>query len=516
LYQRIKKNVSAFTLMGLLSLINVVNAESTSSSCLAYVQKQAQTLVKKPYQAIPDMGEEVRNLSYHDYQNIHFISGKTLWRKEQLPFQMEFMHPGMQFNQAIKLHIWENNNSTPIPFSRKYFHYAGLDRYFDKSPLDYTGFRLLYPISKNKLHNEFLVFQGASYFRSRGRDETYGLSARGLALNTHSNVPEEFPTYTHFWIEKPQKNSTHLRICGLLDSPSLTGASEFIIEPKDTTTMTVDTVIYPRKPLKELGIAPLTSMFFHGENALSTYGDYRPEVHDSDGLLIKHQNKNWHWHPLREAEWVEVKEFNQGLPQGFGLLQRDRNFDHYQDINADYQLRTSAWIEPLNDWGKGQLKLVQHSTDSDIQDNVVTYWRPKEVSFGQHFKYRIHWGTPPITQHALGKIHATRIASRDAERVLDKKKLIRFIIDIIDVEKTGATPTITTQLSGKGRFTFQAIQANPHIRNGWRVLLYLQTEHCEPPPTLSMRLSNEKNQQALSETWFYQLPTSLCQTAQAQ
>lgn len=501
--------------MGLLSLINVINVANASSSCLAHVQEKAQALLKQPYQAIPDMGEEVRNLSYHDYQNIRFIAGKTLWRKEQLPFQMEFMHPGMQFNQAIKLHVWENKQSTPIPFSRKYFHYAGLDRYFDKSPLDYTGFRLLYPIDADKVHQEFLVFQGASYFRSRGRDETYGLSARAIALNTHSKTPEEFPTYTQFWIEKPQKGSKRLRICGLLDSPSLTGATEFIIEPNDTTTMLVETVIYPRKPLQEVGIAPLTSMFFHGENALSTYGDYRPEVHDSDGLLIKQDKQKWHWHPLREAEWVEVKVFDEGLPQGFGLLQRDRNFDHYQDINADYQLRTSAWIEPLNDWGKGQLKFVQHSTDSDIQDNVVTYWRPQQVTAGQHFKYRLHWGTPTITQHKLGKIHATRIATGDAERVLDKKKLIRFIIDIIDVEKTEATPTIITQLYGKGQFTFQAIQANPHIRHGWRVLLYVQIENCEPPPSLSMRLSNKLNQQALSETWFYQLPPSLCHATQS-
>ncbi|HHC74465.1 MAG TPA: glucan biosynthesis protein D, partial [Thiothrix sp.] len=298
--------------MGLLSLINVINVANASSSCLAHVQEKAQALLKQPYQAIPDMGEEVRNLSYHDYQNIRFIAGKTLWRKEQLPFQMEFMHPGMQFNQAIKLHVWENKQSTPIPFSRKYFHYAGLDRYFDKSPLDYTGFRLLYPIDADKVHQEFLVFQGASYFRSRGRDETYGLSARAIALNTHSKTPEEFPTYTQFWIEKPQKGSKRLRICGLLDSPSLTGATEFIIEPNDTTTMLVETVIYPRKPLQEVGIAPLTSMFFHGENALSTYGDYRPEVHDSDGLLIKQDKQKWHWHPLREAEWVEVKVFDEG------------------------------------------------------------------------------------------------------------------------------------------------------------------------------------------------------------
>jgi glucans biosynthesis protein len=481
---------------------------TASESCFTHAQQKAKQLSEKAYEPRPRMGEKIRNLSYHDYQNITFIPGETFWRKEALPFQLEFMHPGMQFDQAVELFTWQEGKATPITFNRKFFHYAGLDRYFDDiASMGYTGFRVLFPIHGDAIHNEFLVFQGASYFRSRGNKEDYGLSARGLALNTSKEGQEEFPAYTHFWFEKPPADAKTLTICALMNSPSLTGATEFRIKPDGTTFMDVNNVVFPRTELDDIGIAPLTSMFFHGENALSTYGDFRPEVHDSDGLLVK--TDTWEWHPLREAEWVEEKNIHLPSPKGFGLLQRDRNFDHYQDINARYQARTSAWVEPLNDWGDGRLKLIQHSTDNDIQDNVVAYWSPKENVAGKPFKYRLHWGTPAQTDHSLGKVHATRISSRDAERVLAKENVTRFIIDFFDVEKNSINPTIRKQLLGTGSFVFEAVEENPYI-DGWRVLLYLETDKCDPPPEMSLQLIDKENQQALSEIWHYRLPASLC------
>lgn len=479
--------------------------------CLTYVKQKAKQLAKHDWQPVKRMGENIRNLNYMDYHRIKFIAGETLWRDEALPFQAEFMHPGMQFDQAIKLHIWDakQQTSTPIPFSRKYFHYDGMDRYFDGIDMGYTGLRLLYPIMGDGIHNEFLVFQGASYFRSRGKEETYGLSARGIALNTTNVAPEEFPTYTEFWLEKPDSSSKTLRLCALMDSPSLSGATEFTITPDKDTLMDVDTVIYPRTSLQEVGIAPLTSMFFHGESSLSKHGDYRPEVHDSDGLLIQTKHE-WQWHPLREAEWTEIRELVENQPiKGFGLMQRDRHFAHYQDLGAEYERRTSAWIEPLNNWGKGKVKLMHHSTDNDVQDNVVTFWQPQRLQAGKHYQYRLHWGSPAASEHPLGKVHATRLSTNDAEMVLGNKKLIRFIIDVIDVEKTTTPPTINTTPSSNVEVSFKAIEKNPHI-NGWRVLLYLQPKACEPLPEINMQLIDKDTQKPLSETWFYRVQNSLC------
>ena len=228
----------------------------------------------------------------------------------------------------------------------------------------YAGFRILYPLNKTNQLDELGAFLGASYFRLLGKDQRYGLSARGLALNTgEPDRPEEFPIFTDWWLGKPQKDDTTLTLFAILDSVSCTGAYEFHIRPGETTVADIDAVIYFRdqkkilaastnaQPVKTIGFAPLTSMFWFGKNSERKFDDYRPEVHDSDGLLVRMGNGETLWRPLDNPAVMRHQIFSAPGIKGFGLLQRERNFAAYQDSFNFYHLEPSVWIEPRGTTG---------------------------------------------------------------------------------------------------------------------------------------------------------------------
>src|SRR3546814_12082291 len=62
----------------------------------------------------------------------------------------------------------------------------------------FSGFRLM---NKGNI-GDWLAFQGASYFRSAGPLHQYGLSARGIAIDTGLSTTEALPEFTEFWLER--------------------------------------------------------------------------------------------------------------------------------------------------------------------------------------------------------------------------------------------------------------------------------------------------------------------------
>src|SRR5690625_3003467 len=245
--------------------------------------------------------------------------------------------------------------------------------------LGFAGFKILHTLNDPDRFDEVLSFLGASYFRALGADQHYGLSARGLAIDTgNTSKGEEFPRFTKFWLVDPGKGGSRMVIYALLDSPSVTGAYKFVLKPGNTTKISVEETLYTRKAIDKLGIAPLTSMFTWGENSLSRLQDYRPEAHDSDGLLIASEDGEWLWRPLVDPQKLWMHQYDANHVRGFGLMQRDRNFDHYQDLGLEYEKRPSAWIEPKGDWGDGHLELVEIPSDSEMNDNIALYWVPKD------------------------------------------------------------------------------------------------------------------------------------------
>ena len=485
--------------------------------CYSSVQKLAAQTAQSPYVQTPMLQVDTGRITYDHYQRIRFRGEQTYWRKENLPFQLEFMHPGMHFIRPVQLYSWENGQASAIKFSSKYFDYRevkDLNIEQDEPRMGFTGFRVLSKLGRTNptsSMNETLVFQGASYFRGLGQDQTYGLSARGLAINTSMEGKEEFPDYTQFWIEKPTKNAEELVFCALLDSASLTAASRFVLKPGKATDIEIETKTYPRanSTATEMGVAPLTSMFFHGENSTQHYGDYRPEVHDSDGLLIQ-QGQHWQWQPLAEVPYFNLQTTPVAELSGFGLMQRDREFEHYQDLEANYHQRPGVWVEPLNDWGKGAIRLLRLHTESDIVDNMVAYWTVPNGSVPQVLKYRLSWRSEDPAQHQLGKVVATRTTNRAVDGLPGHQGRIRFIIDFNQLPKFKGSLKAIVSVDGPADTKPLVIQANPHLK-GWRVIAQIYPKTCEKPIFFSIQLTDGRN--PVTEMWSYPIPRDLC-TAQ--
>ena len=509
----------------LLALVPLVapTASHALDGCFPYVQQQAHEQAQQPFAKTPMMKVDTGRITYDHYQHIRFRPEKTFWRNEKLPFQLEFMHPGMHFIHPISLFSWEDGKAKPITFSSHYFDYtevADLNLKQDEPHMGFTGFRILsafgQPANRAPV-SETVVFQGASYFRALGQEQRYGLSARGLAINTAHEGQEEFPDYTHFWLEKPAKEANELVFCALLNSPSLTGASRFVLTPGKATQLEVETHLYPRNtstPPLEIGVAPLTSMFFHGENSLSAYGDYRPEVHDSDGLLIQ-QGKQWLWQPLEEVPYFNLQSLPVSDLAGFGLMQRDRDFDHYQDLEAHYHERPSVWVEPLDDWGKGEIRVLRLHTRSDIVDNVVAYWTAPIGQLPKTLHYRLSWRSTEPVAHKLGKVISTRATNRTVDGMPEQKGQVqlRLIVDFAGLPTLPTLPTLTEipevdyTLHGPATAKQMVIQPNPHTK-GWRVIAHILPERCDQPLRLELKLTNGRN--PLTETWSYPLSGDLC------
>jgi glucans biosynthesis protein len=373
---------------------------------------------------------------------------------------------------------------------------------------EFSGLKVLSPFNQPDRLDEVVVFQGASYFRALGQKLRYGLSARGLALNTPEFGHEEFPDFTEFWIEKPVAGAKELTIYALLESPSVAGAYRFVVRPGSATVMQVKAAIYARAGanLSTFGVAPLTSMFWHGENSPSTDGDLRPEVHDSDGLLIERGGGEWLWRPLVNPAKERVATFTDENPRGFGLIQRDRQFESYQDLEAFYHLRPSVWVEPVGAWGRGAVRLVELPTPGETADNIVAFWQPEQLPVaGQavQLEYRLHWfqesagGRKPPAGYAV----ATRIGRSKTQ----EPELTRFWIDFDGpyLGRHPADPTVEPVVTvGEG-----AMLANPMVQknpfNGtWRVAFAIKPDGSGRPVELRCYLRKKTN--ILTETWSYQ------------
>lgn len=389
------------------------------------VVRQAAELAKKTYQAPPPIPRALSALRYNQWRSICFKPEKSLWRRRKLSFEVQLFHPGFLYNRVVAINVVRYGHVRAVPFSREMFNYgiAGLKAETPKG-LGFAGFRIHYPINIKKYKDEFAVFLGASYFRATGAGENYGLSARGLAIDCALPAGEEFPWFREFWLVRPVRGARSITVYALMDSPSVAGAYKFMIRPGETTVMTVNCALFPRKKIKKPGIAPLTSMFFYGENTnVRPVDDFRPQVHDSDGLLIETGTGEWIWRPLINPARLLVTSFQMADPKGFGLFQQDRNFNDYQDLESHYEKRPSLWVKPLKGFsGKGRVELVEIPAPDEHDDNIVAYWVPDHIP--KSFSYRLEWGPVDSWLPPGGKVIATRTAA--GRKSGDKLYLIDF------------------------------------------------------------------------------------------
>jgi glucans biosynthesis protein len=449
----------------------------------------------------PELPEILKKLSYDDYQKIRFLAEQGPWRGEGLKFSLQCFHRGFIYQDPVRIHLIEQGQVRDFQFSSGQFDYGGksLDATLP-ADLNFAGLRVLYPMNAPDKQDEVVAFLGASYFRLIGAHQRYGASARGLAIDTAEASGEEFPRFTDFWIEKPGAMDSSLRMYALMDSPSTSGAYRFVIEPGETTHIEVEAKVYFRKEVKKLGIAALTSMFLAGENRTRPLADFRPEIHDSDGLLLGRDDVNWTWRPLINPDREHVvTSFPVDRWKCFGLLQRDRQFDHYQDLGSRYELRPSLWVEPHENWGNGSVELVEIPTAGEWNDNIVAYWVPQQKAVrGEEYRwtYRISAGLSEPEKTKLLRVEATRLSPEH------DKSLPRFVIDFAGED--GASPPADARVeatveASRGTIRNLVTEKN-EVTGGWRSFFDLADAGKEPS---ELRLYLHRGKEVLSEVWEY-------------
>lgn len=478
------------------------------------IQEAAQR-AQREYQPVEaNLPDDIANLSYSKYRAIRFKPERALFR-EQSDFEVQLFHPGFLYKTPVKVHVLDSDQQlVDVKYQADLFEFGNPVAHLSNNTYQHTGFsgfRVHYPLNTTRYKDELLVFQGASYFRLVGAGQVYGISTRGLAINTGDSGGEEFPFFTEFWIQKPALDATSLTVWALLDSPSVTGAYQFTLKPASSVIVDVEAKLFARKEVAKLGIAPLTSMFYFGENKSRHYDDYRPEVHDSDGLQLRSQQDEWIWRPLNNPKALQITSSMMNNPKGFGLLQRDGSFDHYLDTEARYHKRPGIWIEPLQEWGEGRVELVEIPTDSETNDNIVAYWvsaRPFKTGQQRDLHYRITTTNGTPHQHDLAKVIRTRQGwgsfpgADTGEGGPPERSLRQFIVDFKggDLSRIDSSLPLQAKLQNSSGSVSDLRVSKLKDGSTWRVAFKLAPNK---ESTVDMRLQLTLRGQPLSEVWNY-------------
>ena len=469
----------------------------------ALVQRTASELAKKAYEApAADSAKGAQDLNYDQFRQIRFRRERTIWRGENLNFELQVLPTGWLFKAPVEINLVDQGSVRLISPDNAYFDLGPLaGKLAPEARLGFSGFRLNGPLNRLDLFDEIIVFQGASYFRALSRGQIYGLSARGLALNVGKPEGEEFPQFRRFWIEKPPMGAAKIVIHALLDSPSVTGAYRFEVSPGWPTAIEVQSTLYPRRDLPDVGIGPMTSMYLFSGINRARINDFRPAVHDSDGLAILNGWGEHLWRPLNNPRRLQTSDFLDRNPKGFGLIQRLRTAAGFQDLEADYERRPSAWVEPRDDWGGGAVELFEIPSEEEIHDNVVAYWKPAQVlaaGKAHAFNYKLSWPDDVPRSWPGSYVHATRAGLIAGPQ--RKAGVFQFVVDFKGfVSPSSSELPFARVEASQGAVSAPVVQTNPDI-DGVRVSFSFDPKGVA---TSELRLVLQANDNPVSETWLY-------------
>ncbi len=471
------------------------------------VQKRARDLAAAPVAPAPGLPDQIQKLDFDGWKEIRFRPDKALLNGNSA-FRLQAFHLGHLYRRPVTINIIREGMATPIPYSAGLFDYGKTK--FDKPvPVNvgFAGFRLHTPLNDPKIYDETIAFLGRNAFRLLGRGQRYGLSAQGVVINPGTES-EEIPHFLEFWMETPEPGAEKIVFYALLDGESLTGAYRFELTPGIDSTLDVSLTLYPRRPIHKLGVAPLSSLFLNGENDRRYTGDFRPELHDSDGLLLNTGNGEWIWRPLRNPVRQTRSAFVDNNPRGFGLIQRDRAFEHYQDLDLNYELRPSYWIEPREGWGEGLVELIENPTSDDRDNNISVAWTPNaaiEPGKPVSVSYRI---TSSLDMRKLSPSARTISTYQTQARALGSQDPIipgtrRFIIDFAggELRYFQTQPDIVEFMptTSIGEIKRSSVVPNPQT-GGFRATFDVQVPVGE---TTDLRGYLRAGNRALTETWTY-------------
>lgn len=463
------------------------------------VRQLARQLAQSPYKAPNDpLPAELKDLGYDAYRGLRFRPENALWRDSKLPFQVQFFHRGFLFADRVDIYEVSQGRARTVSYSPSQFSFGASPAPKPDASLGFAGFRLHSRLNRADYFDEVAVFLGASYFRAVAKGQVLGLSARGLSIKTADPKGEEFPSFRSFWIERPAQGTQSIVVHALLDSQSTTAAYRFTIRPGEATVTDIEVALYPRVEIAQPGLGTLTSMFFFDAHDRGGIDDFRPAVHDSSGIAIHTGHGERLWRPLANPRDLQISGFADTNVRGFGLLQRQREFNAFEDLEARYEKRPSVWVEPIGDWGEGQVQLYEIPTRNEHNDNIVAFWRPKEPFQPKReytYTYRLHWtGNDPNATSG-----ATFVRSRQGGATENRRL---FVLDVIG-ESLKKLPT-DTQVRGEvsanhGKIIDVVTQPNPHT-GGWRLSFFLDPEKAT---AVELRARLVREQDTLSETWVF-------------
>lgn len=460
------------------------------------LKDEARALAAKPQVVAKSrVPQPFAQLPFEQYREIRWKRDLQIWRNEKRGYAVEPLPAGSVYDLGVDVYLIENGQALPIAFDRDSFDWGRVAPPDEGVVLPFSGVKLHRPENGDRWP-EFAVFQGASYFKATTLDLRYGLTARGLAINTASPDGEEFPAFTRFWVEKPEENAQSIRIYALLESRSVTGAWRITLRRGAETASDVEMTLYPRVDLDHVGLGALNSMFLYGSIGRPRQDDIRPAVHLSDGLAVRTGAGERLWRPLANPTVLQISAFGDENPLGFGLAQRAREFSDYEDLEARWEMRPSAWVEPIGDWGKGSVVLVEIPSESQIHENIVAYWRPAaKLKAGQEFSaaYRLHWQASGLEPAGLAHVYS----SREGRGTEGTRR--RFAVDFVG--KMPPAAAIKPMVSGSaGRIVAPMAMPLPG-EEGTRVTFELDPGNA-PLVELRVQLVDAANK-PVTETWLH-------------
>ena len=464
---------------------------------------------QQPYHAPAEVQGFDAQLSYDDFRNIRFRPENARWAGPDAAFTLQAFHLGWLFKQPVAVHEIVDGKVQEFTFTADDFLFE--NEMAGRLPADYVlpgvaGFRVHAPLNQRGVYDEVIAFLGASYFRAVGRGTSYGLSARGLAVNTAVGGEEEFPRFSEFWLERPAPDADRLVFFAALESPSVTGAFRFVLVPGETTRVDVTARLFFRAEVRQLGVAPLTSMYLFGPNDRGPFDDYRRQVHDSDMLLVESGTERF-VRPLNNPPRLANSYLSVDDPVAFGLVQRVRDFDAYLDAGARYERRPSLLVEPIGNWGQGMVRLIEIPSDLESNDNIVAFWVPSQpVAAGDEraFSYRLHWGAAPLDNDPrFARVLRTLAGTGGFSGGKTSDNVRKFAVDFAGgpLAELSRGAGVEVRVSAVNGEVIDSAVTRIDETDIWRVVLDVSAQ---PGAVVELQAALFLEDRQLSETWLYQ------------
>ena len=431
-----------------------------------FVVNLARERAKQPYvEAKVAMPDNWQSLTFDQYRDIRFDIEKSIWRGaphgfsiDLLPYRFFYYDAGRYLCRGGRPAVAA---SITCPISSPSGRWCRSRRAISISIMRVSGCAIR--STGKDYFDEFAVFQGASYFRAIAKGQIYGLSARGLAIDTGQPQGEEFPFFRAFWIEEPPAAAATVRIHALLDSAlgdgRLTASTS---RPAKSTQMDVEVSIFPRRDLEHAGFAPLTSMYLFDELERASFDDYRPAVHDSDGLMMLTGAGEWIWRPLANPKTLQVSAFSTSTQRGFGLMQRKRRYGDFSILNRNMSAGRACGSSPSATGARARSSFMRSPRawrSTTISSPSGGRARRSRKAPNSRFAYRLNWATNGRRSRQDNKA-MVEVFRRRSQCPSGQARL--FVIDFAGGNLTG---DVVADVSASGRQDFQhCVTAEPASR----------------------------------------------------